>query len=66
MGWHETYPEQERLRFFNDWKSRKFSMSDLCLRYKISRKTGYKFLNRICTEGRQDHLRAYCHRTSSL
>lgn len=51
MGWHETYPEQERLRFFNDWKSRKFSMSDLYFRYKISRKTGYKFINRICTEG---------------
>jgi putative transposase len=51
MAWHETGTEKERLRFFNDWKNRKYSMTELCIKYGISRKTGYKFVNRICVEG---------------
>jgi transposase len=36
----------ERRRFVDDAHRGLFSMTDLCARYGISRKTGYKWLDR--------------------
>jgi transposase InsO family protein len=37
----------ERLRFVTDWERELYSMVELCARYGISRKTGYKWLGRF-------------------
>ena len=51
MPWSETTPVRERLRFVLDVEEGIFSVSELCARYGISRKTGYKFLARYAREG---------------
>ena len=41
----------ERARFITEYEKRCWSMSELCDRYQISRPTGYKWVDRIETEG---------------
>ncbi|MGH7573723.1 MAG: IS481 family transposase [Longimicrobiales bacterium] len=61
---------EERIRFVEDERQSLYTMTELCERYGISRKTGYKWLERFEEEGRQglrDRSRAphYCpHRIS--
>jgi transposase-like protein len=52
MAWLETSPMTERQRFIDDASDRLFSMTELCARYGISRKTGYKWLDRYAEQGR--------------
>ena len=52
---------EERLQFVRDALSDRFTMSELCARYGISRRIGYKWLARYEAEGRpglQDRSRA--------
>jgi transposase InsO family protein len=42
---------QERIRFVKDCRSGVYEMKELCERYGISRKTGYKWLDRFEAEG---------------
>jgi putative transposase len=51
MPWSETSPMNERIRFVADVQNRLLSMTELCERYQISRKTGYKWLDRLEEEG---------------
>lgn len=51
MPWLETEPMKERMRFIVDLESGLYSMTELCGRYGISRKTGYKWASRYCGEG---------------
>jgi putative transposase len=53
MPWLETSPMAERRRFVDDAHRGLFSMTDLCARYGISRKTGYKWLDRHDAQGRE-------------
>jgi transposase InsO family protein len=46
MPWSETSPMDERSRFVVDALSDCFTMTELCERYGVSRKTGYKWLER--------------------
>lgn len=46
MPWSETSPMDERARFVLDAFSDCFTMTALCERYGISRKTGYKWIKR--------------------
>jgi len=70
MAWKETTPLNERMRFIEDLQRELESMAELCRRYGISRKTGYKWKRRYeeeGLEGLQDRSRAalYCpHQTS--
>ena len=43
MPWRETSPMEERIRFVEDRRSGLYEMKELCERYGISRKTGYKW-----------------------
>src|SRR5712691_1737593 len=52
MPWLETSPMTERRRFVDDAHRGLFSMTHLCARYGISRKTGYKWLDRYDAQGR--------------
>jgi len=51
MPWRETAPMKERMRFVTDWERDLFSMVELCERYGVSRKTGYKWVARYESEG---------------
>ena len=53
MPWLETSPMTERGRFVDDAHRGLFSMTELCTRYDISRKTGYKWLDRYDAQGRE-------------
>lgn len=53
MPWSETDRMEQRARFVLDVLERKFSMSELCFRYGVSRKTGYKWVERYEELGRQ-------------
>lgn len=46
MPWQETDPMLERRHFIQDVRSGHWNMSELCLRYGVSRVTGYKWLDR--------------------
>ena len=45
MPWAETEPMKERIRFVTDGERGLYSMTELCGRYGISRRTGYKWLD---------------------
>jgi putative transposase len=53
MPWLETVPMEQRERFIRDERLALYSMTELCDRYDISRKTGYKWLERFDAGGRQ-------------
>src|ERR671925_599808 len=44
MPWRETSAMDERLRFVQDVHRPGWSIAELCRRYDVSRKTGYKWL----------------------
>ena len=48
----ETEPVEQRERFIDDHRLGMYDMTELCARYAISRKTGYKWLARYDAGGR--------------
>jgi putative transposase len=52
MPWRATSAMEERIGFVKDEMTGLYTMSELCERYGISRKTGYKWLTRFEAEGR--------------
>src|SRR3989454_6803357 len=53
MPWLETSPVEQRERFIRDHRLELYTMAELCARYGISRKTGYKWRARFEDAGRQ-------------
>lgn len=53
MPWMETAPVDQRTQFIADRRQGLYPMSELCARYGISRKTGYKWLERFEEHGRR-------------
>src|ERR1051325_9405551 len=51
MPWKETTPEMDRARFLALHQEGLYSMTELCERFGISRKTGYKWLDRSQAQG---------------
>lgn len=51
MPWRTTCPMDQRRKFIDGWLRDEWSFSDLCLAYEISRKTGYKWLERFKAGG---------------
>jgi len=61
MPWEETNHVNERMKFVVAAQSGRYTMTELCAEYGISRKTGYKVLGRFKAEGPgalQDRSRA--------
>ena len=71
MPWTELSSMDQRAQFLADHRRGHFTMRELCERYGISRKTGYKWVARVAEDGRrglQERSRAplTCpHRTSA-
>ncbi|MGH7753046.1 MAG: helix-turn-helix domain-containing protein, partial [Gemmatimonadales bacterium] len=53
MPWLETSPVDQRERFIDDHWRGLYPMTELCERYGISRKSGYKWLARFAEDGRR-------------
>ena len=53
MPWKESVAMDERLKLVRDALSDWFTMSELCARYGVSRRVGYKSLARYDAEGRR-------------
>ena len=51
MPWRESCAMDERIRFIADYNSGSWTMTEVCDRHAISRKTGYKWLERYRLEG---------------
>src|ERR1035438_10921306 len=51
MSWRESCAMDERVRFIADQLTGLWTMTELCERYEVSRKTGYKWLDRYRLEG---------------
>ena len=62
MPWKVTDPMNERLQFLAAHQDGLFSMTELCQRFAISRKTGYKWIERYQQEG-LDGLKDQSHAT---
>ncbi len=46
MPWKDTTPMRERSVFIRAWEADVFTMKELCGHFGVSRKTGYKWVNR--------------------
>ena len=55
MPWSDVSPMDQKLMFVADYKRQVFSFAELCRRFGISRKTGYKWAHRF-DEGGLDAL----------
>jgi putative transposase len=51
MPWQELSPVNLRMRFVSDWHAGCWTMTELCTDYQISRKTGYKWIERCEASG---------------
>lgn len=51
MPWQELLPVNLRMHFVSDWQTGCWTMTELCADYQVSRKTGYKWLERHDTSG---------------
>src|SRR5579885_3622031 len=60
MPWSQTTPMDQKVQFVSDYLRHELAMSDLCEHYSISRKTGYKWIDRyirLGPAGLEDHSR---------
>jgi transposase len=51
MPWSQTMPMGQRVQFISDYLRDSLAMTELCQLYGVSRKTGYKWVNRYLTPG---------------
>ena len=51
MPWKNTSPMEETIRFVILARSGRFTLTELCEQFGISRKTGYKHLDRYAAQG---------------
>ena len=51
MPWSQTSPMDQRTQFIADFLRDRLSMSELCALYNVSRKTGYKWIERYLAHG---------------
>ena len=51
MPWRSVLPMEEKIRFIGDYLNGVFNFTELCERYRISRKTGYKWVDRYVEDG---------------
>jgi putative transposase len=51
MPWSQTMPMDQRIQFIADYLRDSLSVTELCQLYAVSRKTGYKWVNRYLTRG---------------
>ena len=63
LPWRDTSREQEQIRFILRWKGGEDTFTELCRQFSISRKTGYKRVERFKLWGLGDWEIEVEHRT---
>lgn len=53
MPWSEITPMHEKTQFIADYLRDIYSVTELCARHRVSRKTGYKWIDRYLKRGPQ-------------
>src|ERR1700737_4517418 len=69
VSWKESSVSEERFRFIEEWRTEEWSVAELCRRYGVSRKTGYKWMGRYeegGIEALQDRSRAPQHHPNQV
>jgi putative transposase len=69
VAWKETHVMNERMKFIVEWQAGGHSMAELCRCYGVSRKTGYKYVERYSAEGPgglEDRSRAPHHHPNAI
>jgi transposase-like protein len=56
MPWQEVRPMDLKIRFISDYLNEYFTFTELCTRFGISRKTGYKWVSRYLVSGSLNDL----------
>lgn len=51
MPWKETTTMEQKVEFICEWRTQKYSITELCKAFNISRPTAYKLINRFQNEG---------------
>ncbi|MBI4194219.1 MAG: helix-turn-helix domain-containing protein, partial [Betaproteobacteria bacterium] len=51
MPWSQTSPMDQRTHFIADFLRESLSITELCQLYDVSRKTGYKWIERYLRSG---------------
>ena len=51
MPWRHTSPMDQKIQFIVDYLRRTLSITEVCALYGVSRKTGYKWIDRYLTSG---------------
>ena len=47
MPWKETTTMEQKIEFICEWRTGKYTITELCKNFEISRPTAYKFINRF-------------------
>ena len=61
MPWKETTTMEQKIEFICEWRTGKYTITELCKSFEISRPTAYKLINRFENEGFEglrEHSRA--------
>jgi len=53
MPWSQTSPMDQKTQFIADYLRNRLSVTELCGLYGVSRKTGYKWIDRYLAHGPQ-------------
>ncbi len=51
MPWKDTSAMEEKVEFINEWLSNRYTVTELCEAFGISRTTAYKYFDRYAKEG---------------
>jgi transposase InsO family protein len=51
MPWKETTTMEQKIEFICEWRTGKYTITELCKNFEISRPTAYKFINRFEKQG---------------
>jgi transposase InsO family protein/transposase-like protein len=51
MPWKETTTMEQKIEFICEWRSGKYTITELCKNFEISRPTAYKLINRFEKQG---------------
>lgn len=50
MPWKEITTMEQKIEFICEWRTGKYTITELCKNFEISRPTAYKLLNNIMLE----------------
>jgi len=53
MPWKETTTMEQKIEFICEWRTGKYTVTELCKNFEISRPTAYKIINRFEKQGYQ-------------